>query len=569
MRKLAKRLGALLLATLMLVGATLSAGAVEVNDELTGTNHSFEKVTVRVNGLSTGDTVKAYRLMQYNDTNYNSYTVDQNFTSFMETEYKQSTPADIASYLSNQEPAEMNTILEKFVAKCSEKTYNLPNVYTTDTAHSSEAELKLDPGYYLLLVSTTNTNSRVYKPMSVFVRVDGNQTIVYGGNNKTALTAKDGVYTIQSKSENGPSIDKKTKGAQGTAWKDTGTAAVGNTVPFYVAVTIPSYKDITKMNLWVNDTLTNMKYVDGSAKVYTAVPGTDGAEEIADAVTLEENSGYNLSENGKTGTQNLKFALDYNKIVRNKDVQTVVYLYYKATVQKEAVHSGGNSGTNSAKLEYANAATPDSKMETDPNTTTVYDYNFILKKFKGNSESPLAGAMFSIYKTEQDAKDQKNPIQFIKDKNGSEYYRPLDDLDNAGSADVTTEMEAKFEISGLDAGTYYIREVSTPAGYYQPNSYFTVTLTSKLEGDKDTGKLDATSSKMTANNDSDQALIVGEGGNVTGDHLNTLEVSLKNSTNPSLPTTGGMGTMLFTIGGIALMGLAAYMFFFHKKRATK
>ena len=578
MRKLAKRLGALLLATLMLLGATLSAGAVEANDELTGINYNFGTAAVKVNGVDSGDTINAYRLMWYNeDGNYNSYSVYEDFAKYLETKGATSTaPKDIAEFLTNKSSSDMNTYLEEYVSNVSanKEGYTLPDATATATATSSNVTVNLEPGYYLLLMSTTSKNGRVYKPMSVFVSVDGTSKIVYGGNSTSALKPDtDGSYAFQAKASDGPSIDKKTKGATGDTWKATGTAAVGDKVPFCVQVNIPAYTDIKNMLLTVKDTLTNMKYVEGSAKVYDGTPTE--ANVIENAVKATNVGDYTTAKDEdaatETGTQNVDFELNYNAIVgENKGVAKVVYLYYEAVVQKEAVRAGTNYGTNTAKLEYANAATPGSKMETDPSTTTVYNYNFSLKKYKGDTQESLKGAKFSFYRTAEDAQNDKNAIEFIEDQNHSKYYRLADRSDADNNANKVTKLEANFEIRGLDAGTYYMREVETPAGYYAPNSYFTITLKSKLnENNKDTGKLDGDLTQIEANDTNDATLIIGKKGSITGDGEKTLEVGLKNSTNPSLPTTGGMGTMLFTIGGIALMALAAYMFFFRKRGEAK
>lgn len=69
---------------------------------------------------------------------------------------------------------------------------------------------------------------------------------------------------------------------------------------------------------------------------------------------------------------------------------------------------------------------------------------------------------------------------------------------------------------------------------------------------------------MTELNDSDRLLL---GGSVLDTaNVNQLDVTLKNSTTPILPTTGGMGTALFTIGGVALMAAAAAIVILRRKR---
>lgn len=97
----------------------------------------------------------------------------------------------------------------------------------------------------------------------------------------------------------------------------------------------------------------------------------------------------------------------------------------------------------------------------------------------------------------------------------------------------TTTADAKLLLSAMNAGTYYLVETKAPAGYKQLNRVVEVT----IEGtEKDY----------------------------------TAEVTILNTANVSLPITGGMGTLIFTFSGIALMGAAALLYIrSRKKKATE
>lgn len=78
------------------------------------------------------------------------------------------------------------------------------------------------------------------------------------------------------------------------------------------------------------------------------------------------------------------------------------------------------------------------------------------------------------------------------------------------------------------------------------------------------GKLAAASS-FTAINATDSALITGTA-SVNGTEQNRLDASLKNSSTPVLPTTGGVGTVMFTVIGLLCMGAALWFFLFARRR---
>lgn len=562
MKKTFKRLGAVLLAAFMLLSTTICALA---DEPPAGTSATDKTITLNVSNVGDGDTVSAYKLVSYNTTG-NGYEFNEGFESYINTKKAESQTAE--QYLASLDAAGVNKLLEGYATECNTGTaYNLPTTSASATATNGNASLKLDAGYYLLLTTTSSTNSKVYTPLSAFVKVDGENLVVYAGSNTKALTAEqDGSYKVSAKFEDGPTIDKKTnatKSSEDAAWKDTAAAGVGDIVRFYVAVTIPKYNNVSALNLTVNDTLTNLKYKDGSVKVYQNEPNVkgnntsdteiQGAIKNSDKVVVQD---YTVTDG--TGKQSLKFELDYAKIMEGATQSKTVYVYYEAIMQKESVVEKKHSGENVATLTYSNAAKPDSEHTTDKKQTNVYNYYLSVNKVKNDTEEALKGAMFSLYPD----KTSKDAIKFVKatDTDGTEYYRPAAE----GESGAVTVLEANFRIRGLDANTYYLEEVETPKGYTKPKDRFKTTLTSKLdENNLHTGKLDAAASNMTSVNDADKNLIIA---GINNEVLHQFDATIKNFSTPNLPTTGGTGTVLLSIGGVVLMAAGAYLLFFRKKK---
>ena len=532
-------------------------------------------ITLTVNNVSDGDTVSAYRLVSYAaDANgYEFFNGDNNngFESYINAnKTEQSKTAE--QYLASLDAVGVNTLLEGYATACnSGTTYKLPNEPASkDSAKNSTATLSLTPGYYLLLTQTASANNRIYTPIAAFVKVDGDQLVVYAGSNNNALTAQDGVYKVAAKSADGPTIDKQTNATQGSGeatWKPTASAGVGDLVRFYVKVNIPAYNNVKALNLTVNDTLSNLKYNEGSVKVYAEEPKLEHSGDkttvsgttIDGAIKNQTIGEYTVSNNN--GTQTLKFDLDYEKIMGESQQAKSVYVYYETTMQKEAVQEKTHIGENIANLTYANAATPDSKYTTDNKETDVYNYYLKFSKKKDEKDEALKGAKFSLYKE----KSGGTALEFVqaKDEDGTVYYRPAVAGTEDDTAEKVTKIEADFLLRGLDANTYYIEEVETPAGYYAPSGRFEIKLISKMEDGKHTGKLDAITSKMTAVDEADTNLILNSGVDPNTPH--EISAAIKNFSTPNLPTTGGAGTMLLSIGGVALMAAGAYLIFFRKK----
>lgn len=562
MKKTFKRLGAVLLAAFMLLSTTICALA---DEPPAGTSATDKTITLNVSNVGDGDTVSAYKLVSYNTTG-NGYEFNEGFESYINTKKAESQTAE--QYLASLDAAGVNKLLEGYATECNTGTaYNLPTTSASATATNGNASLKLDAGYYLLLTTTSSTNSKVYTPLSAFVKVDGENLVVYAGSNTKALTAEqDGSYKVSAKFEDGPTIDKKTnatKSSEDAAWKDTAAAGVGDIVRFYVAVTIPKYNNVSALNLTVNDTLTNLKYKDGSVKVYQNEPNVkgnntsdteiQGAIKNSDKVVVQD---YTVTDG--TGKQSLKFELDYAKIMEGATQSKTVYVYYEAIMQKESVVEKKHSGENVATLTYSNAAKLDSEHTTDKKQTNVYNYYLSVNKVKNDTEEALKGAMFSLYPD----KTSKDAIKFVKatDTDGTEYYRPAAE----GESGAVTVLEANFRIRGLDANTYYLEEVETPKGYTKPKDRFKTTLTSKLdENNLHTGKLDAAASNMTSVNDADKNLIIA---GINNEVLHQFDATIKNFSTPNLPTTGGTGTVLLSVGGVVLMAAGAYLLFFRKKK---
>ena len=556
MKKLFSKLGSLLLAAAILMSLVPAALADNVAVRAIGAH------AITVNEIAQGDTVKAYRLVKYADASYNSFQFYDDVGTFLGNFAGSMTKE---AYLATMTAEGIANVLGAYAAAAlaGHVGYTLPTdaseVVSATAGVDEKATLSLQPGYYLLLVETTVNNSKIYKAMSVFMRVKGDDVRVYAGGTDVTLDPQ-----MTAKHANAPAIHKQVKDESGVGatWKSSAAANVGDDLEYYVHLEIPAYSGVHNLpTLTLKDTLTGGRYVADSVKVYKGSITT--ATEVPGAIKTSTVGNY------ENGTQTLTFELDYSELTSS--VGTVdVYIVYHATLMPEAVSADKqvnpgdstvfNYAENSAVLTYATDLEPDNFKTTDPSATRVYTFSLKLTKIDTEGDA-LSGAGFTFYRSEADLTDESaTGIKFVKD---GDYYRPATADEIAADTGVVTEVPADFLIKGLNVGVYYMEETTVPGGYYAPKGGFKVDLTGERTADAITGLL-ANGSTMTELNDSDRLLLGGSALDTA--NVNQLDVTLKNSTTPILPTTGGMGTALFTIGGVALMAAAAAIVILRRKR---
>ena len=258
----------------------------------------------------------------------------------------------------------------------------------------------------------------------------------------------------------------------------------------------------------------------------------------------------------KLGTDEITVEVIYN-VHLNEDAATV------NASEKDLATSYDN--VNGVYLEYSNnpnwngsgTATPGEDTPGDDESTgkTPKDYVWVFTYESNNNKvddanKPLTGAKFQI----------KNGDTVIKlvDKGNGEYVVADQSLALSTSEGaspkivdtmVSTGTDAKFNIKGLDAGTYTLVETAAPQGYkVAADTIFHISAThseGKTENNVDTELADVT-------------LATGEG--------NSLNHTIVDSSSSKLPSTGGMGTTLFVLGGGCMAGLAG-IYLISKKRA--
>lgn len=218
---------------------------------------------------------------------------------------------------------------------------------------------------------------------------------------------------------------------------------------------------------------------------------------------------------------------------------TEIVVTYTAVLNEKAV-VGDAGNANSAHVEYSTNPDGSGSGTSVPAVVKAYTFDFTIDKYTGDNYDAtakhLAGAVFEVKKS---ANAADASLSFIAVDPGSAntaaIYRIAKDGETGASA-VTTPESGLVQITGLAADTYYLHEITAPAGYNKLASPLKITITANYD--------------LTTKEFNGVAVAYGDGDTLaeTG-HI----IPVKNSTGFVLPSTGGTGTLILTVCGVALV----------------
>ena len=500
-----KRIMALMLAAIMMMAMSVTAFAAE---GATGTH------TLTVNVKSTtpaqdlkGQTINLYKLFDVTEsksgetTNY-AYTVNNTYKATLASVLKIGETAKDEEYaaavlaLKDTEGAVQkfaNDFTAEALTKKLSATANSGKI--TEENKTSYTFENLAAGYYLVYVT-------------------GGKEI-----QSSLVTVDETTTTVNLKTE-APSITK-------TADKET--AEIGQVVKYTVTGAIPDTTGYEQYQYIIHDELSKGLDFVNDAK------GT-ALEEGATTVTVAVAFGEEIADASKApttatldSTNKKKMSLDLSEWVRanqtNKGKAFTVTYYAK--VNKDAVVTEKNN----AQLEYGN--NPKETTKTTPSEAKTPTYPLDILKKEKTSEKELAGAKFSLYTTEADAKAGTNAITV----SGSDGKYVVDPTSKNTVFESVASIEGEnynLHVNGLKAGDYWLVETEAPAGYNKLTAPIKVTI------------------KKSADADVNNWTISKDG----VDEKDKI-IDIENSTGSILPSTGGRGAIAFAvIAALLVFGVA-------------
>ena len=402
--------------------------------------------------------------------------------------------------------------------------------YTTNTSFSSNYSdgnhnytiAGLEDGYYLI------------RDIAAVTGADAQTEYILTVTNDTEVTPKSDV----------PESQKKVKDANDTTgivsgWQDSADYDIGDSIPFQLTATLPdNYSEYDTYSMTFHDTEANgLSFKQDSVEVFVDnTKITQGYDVITDG--LNDGCTFEIRfADLKTADQ----AMD--EIAITKD--SIIRVEYESVLNDQAV-IGSVGNRNDMYLTYSNNPYGDGIGTTPADTVIVFTYQTIIHKID-EKNADLTGATFTLEKEIEGETENR--------------------WETVGT--VTGTDTSVFTFTGLDDGNYRITEAAAPDGYNKIDPvYFTITAAHETVVDAgDVPQLTALTGTESANPET--GTLLGLTFIKDTNNADSLTADIQNLPGSILPGTGGRGTTVFYIVGIALVAGAAAIITVRIKKARR
>ena len=475
-----------------------------------------------------GKTVNAYKMFSATvsgDGKAVSYTLTDEWKPF----FKDST----ASGLTDVTDANVNDKANGYVSKLTGKDLA---AFATKASNWAQAKTNNIKAAATATVSTGATNGNYTATFNgldygyYVVAVPG-ATLANASGQYATLVSVDRTNVTANIKGDLPTVDKKVQ-VDGTG-KDATDAKIGDSLTFTLTSTIPDMSAYDTYTFNFKDTLSKGLTFERVTSVTVdgvAAPLTVGTDYTVTTPTASNNT--------------LTVAMNDFKNKQQANAGKKITVTYTATLNEKAV-VGGVGNTNSAKIQYSNDPSTNGTGDSEPSKVRVFTYGFTVDKYTGDqytdAATRLAGAKFTL------APKNGEPMSFVQVNAGSGTAKAEYRVANAGETGATTTIitpaNGKVEFRGLENGEYTLTETKAPAGYNKLASAIGV----KVNGQNDGTDTTHATVTITYNNDNN-------GSNYDQTASNGV-IPVRNKSGVTLPGTGGMGTIAFTVIGVLVIAL--------------
>lgn len=370
----------------------------------------------------------------------------------------------------------------------------------------------------------------------------------------TTFSTKQGDSTVSKEI-----MKKKGQATDPEVWVNGAVYKESDEIPFRLVVSLPDnlkdtsvYNSTYSYDIVLHDVLsagfaleelkiTSVSLYNKDANIDTAAANATLASGTGTNGTTYKMTKGTCSNTGDDAVEGCSFEIKVDKLQNNENAQGGGKLVVEYTVPFSADVVNGLAGNENKVTLF--------ERNENKGTDGAKAYQIVLEinKVNGNGD-PLVGAEFTLFKAKKDPTDN---TKWVPDGEGAKLDMNGDDVTiGEGDAAVTWPEGTRFSYTGLEAGTYILRETKHPDGYNQIDDIvFTVSA--------DANEVPELSVEITY--DSSDKLGVSD----------NMEVgaTIENLSGIKLPETGGIGTTIFYIvGGVLVVG--AVVLLISKRRTS-
>ena len=537
MKKTIKKLLAALLAVAMVCAMAIPAFAYDTEEDI-DKNHCYDAFQIFKGDVSDDNTISNVQWGQ-------NIPDDKDFLAQLKEDPTLRIPfqdanslQEVLDVMKGWTTSDDNSIaFARFVCNYIYTDANADSNPVLQGGHTGGFELD-KAGYYLIVDTSPFSEGDSYHAYNSFLlKVNKDHYHVQITPKVVKPTVKKEVYDNDDGSSSGDN----------NGWGSSADHAINEEFQFRLIATLPesenngrAYDYYNKYTVRFNDTLSNGITYDRLDSVVINSNGhtydipKDSPKYNVDVSHLESDHSFVVSiPDVKTCVEDPEFNLNNGATI------TVTYTAHLNDNAFVNTASGSTENKNSVRLQYSNNPRPDDEYwgytpnYTPESEVRVYTYQLNNTKYHDDDTqgNELKGAGFKLY---SDA-DCKNEVKLYQKDN---FYFPIKDATDKDAVEMMISgQDGQFNVKGLDAGTYYLKETTPPAGY---------------------SACDKTRIVNSATHDEHNVNLSGES------NLNNKIINIK-AGGITLPSTGGIGTTLFYVVGGGLM-VAAIVLLVTKKR---
>ena len=515
---------------------------------------------LKITGLKAGDTVTLYKIGSPGATNEIEFISGVTFANKL-----QPTSQEINKIAAD--------IQNNSITPAPEIVVNNGAVSGTEFTYTTN-----EAGVFIAIIKSVDDT--LYNP--ILLAANLTDAGLQGGAVDAGDTYKWGQIAV-AKSDT-PGVDKEAStGNPDSNGTDTiQTGSVGDRVTYTVTPDLPGYPEgATNKTMYLSDTM---------SEGLTFEPASLTIDWNDKKLTADENGefkdGDTLIAVAATNAIGFNMSFEFDNLGGKQPVVT-----YTAVINdKAAIGSAGNK--NKVEYFYSNNPTQGdsyTNVNTKPqagdgivkkdDTETVYTYEIAFKKVSdGDTPNPLAGAIFGVY-ADSDCTELIDTVETnakgyaasAKVGKGTYYLKEIKAPTGYALNTTVTPVEASWTTAttttttATERTTYTSEKPSDPnlqgqVGWLKDNVFYAM---DEFDGTEE-GVLPAYLSSHTATSESTTFTTTNEAGAGV-----VLINDIVNTRLGELPSTGGMGTYLFTIIGVAVMVFAGTMMILTRRKRTE